>query len=388
MSESGFDLLRTLVSGKKKRFVQDNYNLDLSYITEKLIAMAYPAESSLHKVFRNDINEIYSFFEKYHSQHWRIINVAMEISYSNTRMGGNVYSLGFEDHTPPPFLLLLKIIDTLHEWLVMDPKNVCAVHCKAGKGRTGTIITCYLIYLLKLNCPELFQTSPTILGDMLGFFNKMRADNQECVTVPSQKRYCGYYIQFLKNEIDYSKIIQPVELKLLNIEFLGTFNVNINSISIYTNYNPLIKDLPIVLHRNSNSTGFGGYNRFESNSREIRLRGDTLIKVYASDSQSCAFRFVFHTSFVTLSIGEDVGYPTLTLQKAILDGGNAGALNDHRFKQDFQVRVNMESIDQYQPPPLLPPPPIPLISTDNTIPLLTQPPPVPDRSKKPLILSD
>lgn len=48
------DYIRTLVSGKKKRYVDRKYNLDLSYITPRLIAMAYPA-SGLETVFRNSI---------------------------------------------------------------------------------------------------------------------------------------------------------------------------------------------------------------------------------------------------------------------------------------------------------------------------------------------
>jgi phosphatidylinositol-3,4,5-trisphosphate 3-phosphatase/dual-specificity protein phosphatase PTEN len=49
--------LRTLVSGKKKRYIDENYNLDLSYITPRIIAMAYPA-SGLQSVYRNDIKTV------------------------------------------------------------------------------------------------------------------------------------------------------------------------------------------------------------------------------------------------------------------------------------------------------------------------------------------
>jgi phosphatidylinositol-3,4,5-trisphosphate 3-phosphatase/dual-specificity protein phosphatase PTEN len=52
------DYIRTLVSGKKKRFVDRKYNLDLSYITPRIIAMAYPG-SGLEVIFRNNIEAVY-----------------------------------------------------------------------------------------------------------------------------------------------------------------------------------------------------------------------------------------------------------------------------------------------------------------------------------------
>ena len=50
--------LRTIVSGKKRRFVDSKFNLDLSYIVPRIIAMAYPG-SGFQSFYRNDINAVF-----------------------------------------------------------------------------------------------------------------------------------------------------------------------------------------------------------------------------------------------------------------------------------------------------------------------------------------
>ena len=43
------------------------------------------------------------------------------------------------------FRELLDFVKAAHDWLDLDPDNVIAVHCKGGKGRTGTIICTWLV---------------------------------------------------------------------------------------------------------------------------------------------------------------------------------------------------------------------------------------------------
>lgn len=56
------DFIREMVGGPKNRFKDEDFNLDLTYITSKIIAMAFPA-SGIEKVFRNSIDTVADFLQ-------------------------------------------------------------------------------------------------------------------------------------------------------------------------------------------------------------------------------------------------------------------------------------------------------------------------------------
>ena len=63
-----------------------------------------------------------------------------------------------------------------------------AVHCKAGKGRTGVAISAYLILM----------EAVTDGYDAVEFFNGRRTRDGKGLGVASQKRYLHYFDRFLK----------------------------------------------------------------------------------------------------------------------------------------------------------------------------------------------
>lgn len=85
----------------------------------------------------------------------------------------------FPDHHPPPINLLFQIVNSIHTWLKAEEKNVVVVHCKGGKGRTGTVISCYMFY------SALFST----IDEAEKYFARQRSVKGKGVTGASQRRY-------------------------------------------------------------------------------------------------------------------------------------------------------------------------------------------------------
>ncbi|RLN13785.1 hypothetical protein BBO99_00005535 [Phytophthora kernoviae] len=175
--------LKHLVSKEKRRFSADGFDLDLTYVTQRLVALGYPAEK-IEGIYRNHYRDVFRFFEQRHSGQYRVYNLCVERRYApDEKFHGRVAEFGFEDHTPPPLAMFLPFCRDVHDWFESHPGNIVAVHCKAGKGRTGVMLSAYMIY------SRLWRSA----HGALEYFAAARSMKLEGVTILSQRRFVGYF---------------------------------------------------------------------------------------------------------------------------------------------------------------------------------------------------
>jgi phosphatidylinositol-3,4,5-trisphosphate 3-phosphatase/dual-specificity protein phosphatase PTEN len=107
--------LRTIVSGKKKRFIDEKYNLDLSYITSRIIAMAFPA-SGIEKIYRNSIDSVSKFLKERHKENYIVINLSGK-KYDYSKFNNRVLEYEWVDHHAPPLKILFQICEKIQKFL-------------------------------------------------------------------------------------------------------------------------------------------------------------------------------------------------------------------------------------------------------------------------------
>ncbi|KAJ5907714.1 hypothetical protein N7495_000396 [Penicillium taxi] len=211
-------ILRQIVASPRQKHPEAG--LDLCYVTDKIIATSGPSATYPKRAYRNPLDTLVNFLDSKHGSNWCIWEFRAEgTGYPDSEVYGRIHHFPWPDHHPPPFALIPNIMGSMRNWLYgLEDKDevpkeqelgerVAVVHCKAGKGRSGTIAVGYLI-----------SQEGWTMEDALQRFTdrRMRVGFGAGVSISSQLRYVGY-IDIWANRLQKQYVERPVEILEIHV---------------------------------------------------------------------------------------------------------------------------------------------------------------------------
>lgn len=218
-------LLRQIIAGPRSKHPESN--LDLCYVTPFIIATSGPSGTYPQRAYRNPLDQLVRYLDYKHGTDWCIWEFRAEgTGYPDSEVHGRVQHYPWPDHHPPPFAVVPLVMGGMRKWLKegekmaagewVDPETgekrdtggknprVVVGHCKAGKGRTGSMACSYLI-------SECGWTADEALARFTE--RRMRPGFGQGVSIPSQLRWVGYVDRWTKGgKIYVEKQVEIVEL--------------------------------------------------------------------------------------------------------------------------------------------------------------------------------
>ncbi|KAF2154405.1 phosphatases II [Myriangium duriaei CBS 260.36] len=201
-------LLRQIVAGPRARHPEAG--LDLCYVTDNIIATSGPSGTYPQLAYRNPLKQLVKFLDEKHGDQWAIWEFRAEgTGYPDSEVYNRIYHYPWPDHHPPPFALIPLITASMRNWLKGDApqiESVVVVHCKAGKGRSGTASCSYLIS----------QEGWTVQSALQRFTERrMRPGFGAGVSIPSQLRWVSYVDRWTRNGKKY--VERPVQITEVHV---------------------------------------------------------------------------------------------------------------------------------------------------------------------------
>lgn len=201
------DILRKIVASPRAR--HDEANLDLCYVTPNLIATSGPSGTYPQIVYRNPLSALVKWLDEKHKDNWAIWEFRAEgTGYPDEEVYGRIRHYPWPDHHPPPFALVPLMMASMRDWRKGNEHRVCVVHCKAGKGRSGTVSCSYLIS----------EEGWASTDAMQRFTEKrMRPGFGSGISIPSQVRWVGYVDRWTKG----AKLYVERQVEVLEVHVWG-----------------------------------------------------------------------------------------------------------------------------------------------------------------------
>ncbi|XP_039937079.1 tensin-3 isoform X2 [Hirundo rustica] len=200
LKNSSFSCDKVSRSADFDHIMEKGYELDLTYITERIIAVSFPAGCS-EETYLHNLQEVTRMLKSKHGDNYLVLNLS-EKRYDLAKLNPKIMDVGWPDLHAPLLDKVCTICKAMESWLDNDPQHVVVIHCREGKGRIGVVISSYMHFTnVSASADQALDRFA-----MKKFFD----DKVSALMQPSQRRY----VQFLSGLLSGSVKMNPTPLFL------------------------------------------------------------------------------------------------------------------------------------------------------------------------------
>uniref|UniRef100_A0A8B9HUZ0 Tensin 3 n=1 Tax=Astyanax mexicanus TaxID=7994 RepID=A0A8B9HUZ0_ASTMX len=266
--------------------MEEGYELDLTYVTERIIAVSFP-QSCSEETYLHNLKDVTRMLKSKHADNYLVINLS-EKRHDLTRMNPKTLDTGWPDLHAPPLDKICTICKAMENWLNADPLHVVVIHCRGGKGRIGVVICSFVHFT------DISASADQALDRFA--MRKFYDDKVSALMTPSQKRYVWILNSLLSGSMKMNA--SPLFLHCIILHGIPNFD---NS-GVCRPFIKVYQAMQAVYYSGVYQIGPGHRHKVCIVLEPAQLlKGDIMVKCFHKSSPSqreIIFRLQFHTGAV------------------------------------------------------------------------------------------
>ncbi|XP_030015844.1 tensin-3 isoform X3 [Sphaeramia orbicularis] len=273
--------------------MEEGYELDLTYITERIIAVSFPRGCS-EEIYSHNLKDVTRMLKSKHADNYLIINLSekrSDLSKMNPKIMMCLQTLdtGWPDLHAPPLDKICTICKAMESWLNADPLHVVVIHCRGGKGRIGVVISSFVHFT------DVSASADQALDRFA--MRKYYDDKVSALMTPSQKRYVWILNSLLSGSMKINA--SPLFLHCIILHGIPNFDAT----GVCRPYIKVYQGMQAVYSSGVYHIGPGHRDRVCITLEPAQLlKGDIMVKCYhkseITSDREVIFRLQFHTGAV------------------------------------------------------------------------------------------
>ncbi|XP_063075630.1 tensin-3-like isoform X2 [Engraulis encrasicolus] len=266
--------------------MDEGYELDLTYVTERIIAVSFP-RGCTEETYLHNLKDVTRMLKSKHADNYMVINLS-EKRHDLSKMNPKTLDTGWPDLHAPPLDKICTICKAMESWLHADPLHVVVIHCRGGKGRIGVVISSFVHFT------DISASADQALDRFA--MRKFYDDKVSALMTPSQKRYVWILNSLLSGSMKINA--SPLFLHCVILHGIPNFD----SGGVCRPYLKVYQGMQAVYSSGVYIIGPGHRNRLCIALEPAQLlKGDIMVKCYhksGASSRDIVFRLQFHTGAV------------------------------------------------------------------------------------------